>query len=227
MRKFLYLFAALWIAAAGTVKAAENEIYAVKSVSGGDVIMTLYYDDQRASSSGVTNWFDWKSEVTKVELDQSMEDARPTSTAMWFFQFNLLKEVVNIEYLNTVNVTDMISMFEECTSLTSLDLSSFNTANVTDMKNMFSNCTNLKELNLLWFETGKAESTRCMFENCSMLTTIYCNNRWWNGGELDPAEQFNYGKMFDGCPFLKGSMGTTCSGMVDTNILSAHPDGDN
>ena len=37
----------------------------------------------------------------------------------------------------------MRSMFYNCNSLTSLDLSNFNTQNVTDMSYMFSNCNSL------------------------------------------------------------------------------------
>ena len=37
----------------------------------------------------------------------------------------------------------MGSMFNGCTNLTSLDLSSFNTSNVTDMSYMFSDCSKL------------------------------------------------------------------------------------
>ena len=43
----------------------------------------------------------------------------------------------------TNNVTDMIYMFDRCTSLTSLDLSSFDTSNVTNMEYMFRKCGSL------------------------------------------------------------------------------------
>ena len=44
---------------------------------------------------------------------------------------------------NTSNVTNMGSMFRDCSSLTSLDLSNFNTSNVTNMEYMFSECYKL------------------------------------------------------------------------------------
>ena len=224
MKKIFLFMAALWMAAAGTVKAA-NEIYAVKTASGDDVVMTLYYDDQRISQGGETDWSVWKNVITKVTFDASMEDARPTSTKSWFAYFSKLKEVENSKYLNTSQVTDMTMMFYECSSLTELNLTSFNTANVTIMNYMFEGCSSMKTLNLLWFETTKAGSTRGMFRNCSSLTTIYCNTNWWSGGALGTAEKFNYGIMFEGCTALKGGNGTTCNGTDNIDILYARPDG--
>ena len=230
MRKslLLTLLCLIGLEAMQTVKAADKEIYAVKSGSGDDVTMTLCFDEKREILGGVTNWLDWRNEVTEVYFSASMEDARPTSTKMWLWDFAKLKKVTRIDRLNTSQVTDMAAMFEGCTSLTSLDLSTFNTAKVTAMQDMFEGCTSLKELNLLWWDVwGNVATTRLMFGNCSALTTIYCNTRWWNGGALDPAQQFNFGSMFEGCTALKGGKGTECNGTDNIDILYAHPDGDN
>ncbi len=54
-----------------------------------------------------------------------------------FFGFSNLQEIEHLEYLDTSNVTDMSKMFYDCTSLTTLDLSSFNTSNVTVSFYMF------------------------------------------------------------------------------------------
>ena len=42
----------------------------------------------------------------------------------------------------------MNSMFYECSSLTSLNLSNFNTNNVEDMREMFDGCSSLKKENV-------------------------------------------------------------------------------
>ena len=54
-------------------------------------------------------------------------------------------------------------MFYKCSSLTSLDLSSFNTSNVVDMSSMFYNCTSLITLNLSSFDTSKVVNMTTMF----------------------------------------------------------------
>ena len=48
---------------------------------------------------------------------------------------------IDTNTFDTSNVTDMSSMFINCTSLTSLNVSNFDTSNVTDMANMFNNCS--------------------------------------------------------------------------------------
>ena len=55
---------------------------------------------------------------------------------------------INLSSFNTINVTNMIRMFDECSSLKSIDLSSFNTNNVTDMSYMFRKCSSLKKENV-------------------------------------------------------------------------------
>ena len=49
---------------------------------------------------------------------------------------------------NTSNVTKMGEMFNGCSGLTSLDVSSFDTSNVTDMIGMFRYCSGLTSLDL-------------------------------------------------------------------------------
>ena len=47
----------------------------------------------------------------------------------------------------------MLWMFNNCSSLKELNLSSFDTNQVTNMSHMFRNCSSLKELNLSSFNT--------------------------------------------------------------------------
>ena len=81
-----------------------------------------------------------KNNITKVVFDPSFANARPTNCYAWFFACKDLTTIEGLEYLNTEKVTNMNSMFSNCPSLTSLDLSNFKTQNVTDMTNMFIAC---------------------------------------------------------------------------------------
>ena len=69
-------------------------------------------------------------------------------------------------------VTDMSSMFYECSSLTSLDLSGLDVSNVTTMYNMFSNCRSLSSLNLSGWDTSNVTDMSSMFTTCESLTTL-------------------------------------------------------
>ena len=68
----------------------------------------------------------------------------------------------------------MCNMFNNCTSLTSLNLSHFDTNSVNDMSNMFNNCSNLTSLNLSNFNTNNVINMNCMFygvnrEKCKLI----------------------------------------------------------
>ena len=47
------------------------------------------------------------------------------------------KEIKGIHNFNTINVSNIAAMFEECSQLEYLDLSNFDTSNVTDMEWMY------------------------------------------------------------------------------------------
>ncbi|MBR1477968.1 MAG: BspA family leucine-rich repeat surface protein [Lachnospiraceae bacterium] len=114
----------------------------------------------------------WAGQLTEVETVRFMEPVYPQSTAEWFAVCFKLKEIENISYLNTSNVTDMGNMFNGCTSLTALDLSSFNTSNVTNMMYMFDGCSSLTTLDLNNFDTSNVTNMSHMFYDCSAITTL-------------------------------------------------------
>ena len=67
-------------------------------------------------------------------------------------------------------------MFNECTRLTSLDLSSFNTSKVTCMYGLFNNCKKLTSLDLSNFDISEETDISCMFDGCDSLKTVIMKN---------------------------------------------------
>lgn len=66
-------------------------------------------------------------------------------------------------------------MFDSCSSLTSLDLSSFNTENITTMSYMFRNCSSLTNLDLSNFNTNnvnRQNGMQYMFNGFRSLKTL-------------------------------------------------------
>ena len=97
----------------------------------------------------------------------------PNSNASCLFQeFVNLKTIDFGNCFDTSSVTDMSSMFNYCTSLTSLDLSGFDTSNVTDMGWMFNYCASLTSLDLSGFDTSSVTDMSLMFQNCASLTSL-------------------------------------------------------
>ena len=81
-------------------------------------------------------------------------------------------ESLDLSSFNTIKVKSMDNLFNGCSSLNSLNLSSFNTSNVVNMERMFCVCMNLKSLDLSKFNTEKVEKMNDMFFDCRSLITL-------------------------------------------------------
>ena len=115
-------------------------------------------------------WSTQKEAINKVVFDTSFANARPTSCYYWFSSCKNLIDIEGIENLNTENVTNMNSMFDRCSTLTSLDLTNFNTAKVSDMSYMFMGCSALTTIFVSdKFVTNQVASSDNMFHMCINL----------------------------------------------------------
>ena len=179
MKKIAYYIIAIWAILMPSTIMAQSEPYAV--LSDNNTKLTFYYDDQKAARNGLdiypfepyvgATWYDQREQITNVVFDVSFANCKTiTSTAQWFYGCTKLKTITGISNLNTDNVTDMRSMFQECSSLTNLDLSGFNTANVGIMKVMFFNSTNLETIYVgnEW-STASVTDGENMFSGCTNL----------------------------------------------------------
>ena len=133
--------------------------------------------------------------IKKVVFDASFANARPTSCYRWFCGCQDLTNIEGIEYLNTENVTNMDGMFQNCKSLTTLDLSRFDTKNVTNISGMFYACHALTTLDVSNFDTKNVTDMSHMFFECSALTTLDISN-------FNTENVTNMSGMFWGCAAL-------------------------
>ena len=102
---------------------------------------------------------------------------------------------LNISSFDTSKVTNIRMMFNDCTSFTSLDLSNFNTSKVTDMDSMFFYCISLTSLNLSNFDTNSTIDMGSMFKYCKHLTSLDISS-------FDFSNVNNNFSMFDYCTSL-------------------------
>ncbi|MBP3286363.1 MAG: BspA family leucine-rich repeat surface protein, partial [Prevotella sp.] len=183
----------------GTATTAEP--YAVLSADG--LTVTFYYDDQKTARGGMdinSSWLDDNvsspyGSATKAVIDNSFASYLPTETDNWFFNCFNLTTIEGIANLKTDNVTRMTSMFTGCSSLTSLDLSSFNTENVEEMGAMFYGCSSLTSLDLSSFNTSHLRMMYNLFYGCSSLTSLDLS-----GFNTEKVEEM--GGVFEGCSSL-------------------------
>ena len=232
MIKKLFFAAVLLVCA--QVAMAENVLYA--QVEGTN--MTLKYGEKPDDTEtikyhkydGSQGWNGtFYGSITTVTVDASCSSYDGTSLESLFSGFSKLTDISGIDNLNTDNVTSMRLMFNQCSSLTTLDLrsmntakvtnmsmmfyhcsgltsfrvSKFNTANVTNMLQMFDGCSSLTTLNLSEWNTAKVKTMTSMFQGCSNLVTIYVDAGW----NTDAVTSSSL--MFDGCTNIKGGDGTT------------------
>ena len=165
--------------------------------------LTLYYDtnfgkgnDQGISESPLWMQLDERKKIKSVVFDESFKDARPTTCVSWFLWFEALTTIEHLDYLNTSEVDDMHSMFYNCTSLETLDLSSFNTEKVKNMYAMFDGATNLRSIKLpKGFIGSSVTDLNGMFRGCASLTELDLS-----GSNAEKVK--NMGSMFYGCVAL-------------------------
>lgn len=140
--------------------------------------LTLYYDkNKQASDKEIDDTPLWpiseRRAIQTVVFDESFKDARPKSCYDWFWCFEGLTRIEHLDYLNTSEVEYMNSMFRECTSLETLDLSSFNTEKVKNMYAMFDGSTNLRSIKLpQGFIGSSVTNLFSMFKDCTSLTEL-------------------------------------------------------
>ena len=164
--------------------------------------LTLYYDKNKQTSDNAiyarplwANYVERKA-IQTVVFDESFKHARPKSCDQWFYLFEGLTKIEHLDYLNTSEVENMGSMFSKCTSLETLDLSSFNTEKVTSMQTMFEGSTNLRTIKLpKGFIGSSVTDLNGMFRGCASLTELDLS-----GSNAEKVK--NMGSMFYGCVAL-------------------------
>ena len=193
-----------------------QEAYAV--LSEENTVLTFYYDENKENRGGLdiefnmnnynTNkhWDGHYGDIKMVSFDSSFANYTTlTSTAYWFAYCQQLEQINGLEYLNTINVTDMDNMFWYCSSLKTLDVSMFKTDNVTDMSGMFRGSYNLESLDLSSFNTSKVKSFKSMFAGCRGLKNL-----------IVPFDTSNATDLY--------GMFTDCSGLTSLDVSSFKTD---
>ena len=98
-----------------------------------------------------------------------------TNMNSMFYNCRSLK-TLDLSSWDVSNVTNMYQMFSSCKSLTSLDVSHFNTEKVADMREMFFGCSSLSSLDVSNFNTKNVTDIHHMFSSCESLTSLDVSN---------------------------------------------------
>lgn len=184
---------AIWCSGNTTLYFTYDELYAAGNEYKGQTITSVWSGDKVTATAYQPDW-DYDSNVsgncTHVVFDPSFTNVRPVSCIEWFLDFTKLTAIDGLTNLNTSEVTSMYSMFANCSSLTSIDLSGFRTAEVTTMEGMFYHCQGLTTLDLSTFRTEKVKNMVEMFKDCTSLATIYVSGGWTTANVTSSSDMF-------------------------------------
>ena len=101
-------------------------------------------------------------------------------------------EVIDLEDMDTSQVTTMSSMFENCQNLNYVSLKGLDYSKVVSMKDMFLECPNLKEVDLSSLDLKSVRDLSGMFYECTNLR----NMSFQTTGVIRPSSMKD---MFSGC----------------------------
>lgn len=104
---------------------------------------------------------------------KTLLDATKTSRYL-FYKYNGTSVNDLITYSDTSSVTDMHSMFEYCTNLTTAP--QLDTSNVTDMGNMFNKCNKLVTIDINHMNITSSSSMSSFAYGCKSLTKLIIRN---------------------------------------------------
>ena len=155
--------------------------------------VTIGSDSKIYLSSG-RNLFSSLTSVTSITGFENVDTSKVTDMSFMFSNCSSLTSL-DLSSFNTKNVETFARMFINCKNLVSINLSHFNTSNATKMQNMFSGCSSLTGLDLSSFDTSKVTAISSMFYNCSSLTSLDLSN-------FDTSNVTNMANMFSKCSNL-------------------------
>lgn len=174
--------------------AAEGEYGPIKCYRTGTEVIIAGDNRGRIILANGSVLFGYCSNLVTIEGLEILDTSLATSMAQMFQGCSKLT-ALNLSTFNTSNVRSMANMFNGCDKLTSLNLSGFNTSNVTDMAFMFSNCGYygpLTTLDLTSFDTRNVTNMNSMFSGCQKLNKVLVSADTWK-----TADQATY--MFRNC----------------------------
>ncbi len=163
-----------------------------------------------------------RTDIHTVVFEPSFADVRPTTLYDWFYYCENLGSISGMEHLNTSQATLMSGMFQNCSSLTEIDLSHFDVGQVTKMSYMFAGCKQLQQLDLSGWQAPNLTEMTGAFSGCSALQTVNLEgfyapklrnigNLFYNCGNLMSADLSafttgavsNVSEMFENCTALQ------------------------
>ena len=140
----------------------------------------------------------YKLKKGENNIQIKIKNKKITSLEDMFYKCNTLKNIEELEYLDTIEVNNFSGMFHGCSSLSDLKgLEKWNIWNGTNFSNMFEECISLSDLKpLSKWKVLNCKDFSFMFNGCSSLTNLKGLDYW------NVSKGVNFSCMFHGCSSL-------------------------
>ena len=174
---------------------SEGETY--KFVNKNTLLEVRNYSNNCPSVTSFQSLFSSANNMKTLTFAKGMDTSKIKSM---YYMFDSCTSLVSLDVssFDTSKCTNFYCMFSYCMSLVSLDVSSFNTANAEAMGYMFGNCRSLVSLDVSSFNTSKCTSFSSMFTNCYKLGSLDLSN-------FDTSNCTSFNSMFYNC-YALGSL---------------------
>ena len=154
------------------------------------------WDVSEQQNGSVMAWIKWEFTGASLYIAANGPITANRNCSCLFYGYKNLLNIFHLRFLQTDRTENMHHMFGKCSSLITLDLSSFDTSWVEDMGYMFAECENLKTLDLDHFDTSHVTNMDALFCNCKNLENLDLSS-------FDTRKTEIMGHMFSGCDSLK------------------------
>ena len=189
---------ALWCEGNKTVYYVYGETaYAAGGTYDGQTITQVFENKIAYWVEDYGGYYDWDDDITgsvqKVVLTDGYCASKQTDLGWLFAGMTKLTTITGLGNLNTSEATTLEGMFYCCSSLTSIDVSTFNTSKATNMAHLFSDDLELQEIKGLdHFDTSNVTNMQSMFSGCKKMTSIDVSH-------FNTSKVLNMGLMFNYC----------------------------
>ena len=183
---------------------------------------TKIYDLSSAKNNSVVGRIVANGDNTNTLYIQSDGEIFANSNSSSLFAyFTNVKEIENLNFLNTSQVTTMSGMFTNCRKLETIDLMNFDTSNVKTMYGMFmmwnvtedtNSIGSLRSLDLSTFDTSNVTEMSDMFAYNVSLNSIDVSN-------FNTSKVVNMYHMFNGC---KNLLSLDLSSFDTSNVVNMY-----
>jgi surface protein len=122
-------------------------------------------------------------------FDSSFKEYIPDTLEAWFYGMDNLVEVKGTENLDATALDSTESLFEACSSLKTLDLSTWYTPCLENAFGMFRGCSSLESLNIAKLDTSSTMDLYCLFDGCSSLKSVTLGRNFAFTEGVEPVEE--------------------------------------